>query len=50
MQTMPVAARELVNGSTVRSLPAEAQALFHLDVGASEVLLAEGIPLASGRR
>ena len=50
MQTFPVAARELVNGSTIRRLDQEGSELFHIDVGPAEVLLAEGIPLASGRR
>jgi hypothetical protein len=50
MQTFPVAARELVNGSSIRRLEQDVTELFHIDVGPAEVLLAEGIPLASGRR
>ena len=50
METMPVAARDLVNGGTIRSLESEPVELFHVDVGFAEVLLAEGVPLASGSR
>jgi hypothetical protein len=50
METMPVAARDLVNGETIRNVESETEELFHVDVGFAEVLLAEGIPLASGSR
>ena len=50
METMPVAARDLVNGETIRSVESEVEELFHIDVGYAEVLMAEGIPLASGSR
>jgi hypothetical protein len=48
--TMPVSARDLVNGDTIRTLDTETAELFHIDVGVAEVLLAEGVPLASGCR
>jgi hypothetical protein len=50
MQSMPVLARDLVNGHTIRNLDTETAELFHIDVGLAEVLLAEGIPLSSGCR
>lgn len=50
LETMPVTARELVNGYTIRTLSHGSAELFHIDVGVAEVLLAEGVPLASGRR
>lgn len=50
MQTLPVAARDLVNGDTIRVIDTETAELFHIDVGFAEVLLAEGVPLASGCR
>ena len=50
IQSMPVSARDLVNGDTIRILDTEAAELFHIDVGFAEVLLAEGVPLSSGCR
>jgi len=45
-----VSARDLVNGDSIRTLDTETAELFHIDVGVAEVLLAEGVPLASGCR
>ena len=50
MQSMPVLARDLVNGDTIRAVDGEAAELFHVDVGLAEVLLVEGVPLSSGCR
>jgi hypothetical protein len=50
IQSMPIPAQELVNGSSIRILDTETAELFHIDVGFAEVLLAEGVPLSSGCR
>ena len=42
-----VAARSLVNGSTIRRLEGETSELFHIDLGRAEVILAEGVALSS---
>ena len=47
---LPIAARQLVNGTTIRVTTTHHAELFHVDVGASEVLFAEGVPLSSGNR
>ena len=43
----PVAARTLVNGTTIRRVEAGRAELFHVDVGRAEVILAEGLALSS---
>jgi hypothetical protein len=43
-------ARDLVNGGTIRVLEIAAAELFHIDVGAAEMLFAEGLPLGSSWR
>ena len=50
LQAMPVAARTLLNGSTIRPAGREGIDMFHIDVGRSEILFAEGLPLSSGER
>ncbi len=46
----PTPARQLVNGTTVRSLDIAAAELFHVDVGAADMLFAEGVRLGSSWR
>lgn len=50
LDPVPVPARNLINGTTIRTTGQTHAELFHVDVGASEVLFAEGIPLSSGQR
>ena len=50
VQPVPVAARTLVNGTTIREIEIETADLFHVDVGRAEVLFAEGLPLSSSHR
>ena len=50
IQPIPVPARTLVNGTTIREMEAGTSDLFHVDVGRAEVLFAEGIPLSSSHR
>ena len=50
LQAAPVAARSLLNGTTVRTLDKDRVDMFHIDVGTSEILFVEGLPLSSGRR
>ncbi len=50
LQAMPVAARTLLNGSTIRPAEREGVDMFHVDVGKAEILFAEGLPLSSGER
>ena len=50
IEAEPVAARALVNGATIRVAATGGMELFHVDVGVAEVLLAEGVPLASARQ
>lgn len=45
----PVPARDLVNGQQIRQTELEFD-LFHIDVGQSEVLFAEGLPIGSSSR
>ena len=45
----PVAASTLVNGTTIRHAEADATDLFLIDVGQDEIILAEGLALASSR-
>ena len=47
---VPVPARSLVNGTTIRMLSETETELFHIDVGKAEVLFAEGVPLSSSSR
>ena len=47
---VPVPARSLVNGTTIRMLSDTEAELFHIDVGKAEVLFAEGVPLSSSSR
>ena len=47
---VPVSARELVNGTTIRKIDPDRFDLFHVDVGSAEVLFAEGLPLSSSHR
>lgn len=46
----PVAARTLVNGTTVRLVEADKPELFHIDLGRAEVIFAEGLALSSSTR
>ncbi len=48
--TRPVAAEDLVNGSTIQFLEITAAELFHINVGPAELLLAEGVPVGSAWR
>ena len=50
VEAVPVAARTLLNGSTIRSSGHEGIDMFHIDVGRSEILFVEGLPLSSGER
>ena len=50
IQPNPVPARSLVNGSSIQAVALNNTELFHIDVGASDVLFAEGVPLSSDRR
>ena len=50
LQPEPVPARHLVNGSSIQTVALDGTELFQIDVGASDVLLAEGVPLSSDRR
>ena len=50
LEATPVAARTLLNGSTIRPVEREDVDMFHIDVGKSEILFAEGLPLSSGER
>ena len=50
LAAMPVAARTLLNGSTIRPTGRDGIDMFHIDVGRSEILFAEGLPLSSGER
>ncbi len=50
LEATPVIARTLVNGSTIRALKGNSVDMFQVDVGASEILFAEGLPLSSGVR
>ena len=50
LEAMPGAARTLLNGSTIRAADCEGVDMFHIDVGKSEILFAEGLPLSSGER
>ena len=47
VDAMPVAAAQLVNGRSIRISDREEAELFNIDLGESDVLLAEGVPLAS---
>ena len=49
-QPTPVPARSLVNGSSIQAVDLDGTELFHIDVGPSDVLFAEGVPLSSDRR
>ncbi len=44
---VPTPARALVNGVTIRTAALPGAELFHIDVGAPEVLFADGLPVAS---
>ncbi len=46
----PVPARSLVNGSSIQAVELDGAELFHIDVGPSDVLFAEGVPLSSDHR
>ncbi len=50
VEPIPVPAARLVNGTTIRVVDTEDVDLFHVDVGKSEILFAEGVPLSSGDR
>ena len=50
VQPNPVPARTLVNGSSIQAISLDNTELFHIDVGPSDVLFAEGVPLSSDRR
>ena len=50
VQPSPVPARNLVNGGTIQAVALDGVELFQVDVGASDVLFAEGMALASDRR
>ena len=47
---VPVPARRLVNGTTIRQTDLDAVELFHIDVGRHEVLFAQNLALASTQR
>ncbi len=47
---VPTPARALVNGVTIYPADLNETELFHIDVGAAEVLLADGLPVASTQR
>jgi hypothetical protein len=50
LDPIPVPASSLVNGTTIHAVDIDAAELFHIDVGATEVLFAEGVPLSSSQR
>ena len=50
VEPVPVPAGRLVNGTTIRVVETEDVDLFHVDVGKSEILFAEGVPLSSSDR
>jgi hypothetical protein len=50
LDARPVPARDLVNGSTIQVLEIAAAELFHIDVGADELLFAEGVAVGSSWR
>ena len=50
LDPVPAPARALVNGVTIYTVDADPTELFHIDVGAPEVLLADGLPVASAQR
>jgi hypothetical protein len=50
IEPVPVAARTLVNGTTIREVETDSSDLFHVDVGQAEILFAEGLPLSSSIR
>jgi hypothetical protein len=50
IKPVPVAARTLVNGTTIREVDTDSSDLFHVDVGRAEILFAEGLPLSSSSR
>jgi hypothetical protein len=47
---IPVPASSLVNGTTIHAVDITAAELFHVDVGVTDVLFAEGVPLSSSQR
>ncbi len=50
LEPIPAPARLLVNGTTIYSVDISEAELFHIDVGAAEVLFADGLPVASAQR
>lgn len=50
VEPVPVPASQLVNGTTIRMLDTAEIDLFHVDLGAAEILFAEGLPLSSSNR
>ena len=50
IEPVPVPAKRLVNGTTIRQVETAQVDLFHIDVGKSEILFAEGVPLSSSDR
>ena len=50
LDAAPVSARMLLNGQTIRQDGEPDVDIFHIDVGVAEILLVEGVPLASGHR
>ena len=50
IKPVPVAARTLVNGTTIREVEIDSSDLFHVDFGRADILFAEGLPLSSSSR